>query len=128
MFGWASSVASGPMRRQQAASNRLSQLVIHHDIPPPFSSRGYARRAGHTMALEDNFGPGSPDEDPQGDRLEGVNEENDDAAHIRPAWPAAPATVLTVSDRLELIERIKRGESPSWVPPATVSARLFFAR
>lgn len=40
-----------------------------------------------------------------------------------PSSPAPGLSVNTTSDRIELIERLKRGESPTWSPKRHVSAR-----
>lgn len=46
------------------------------------------------------------------------------AARTRAIVSAMDNNSLGVADRLELIERIKRGESPTWMPTNSVSRRL----
>lgn len=95
-------------------------MPIFHDIdcpsfsrsPPPPESGGYEptmrRPSEESIRTEFCDGP-VPDSDGRA------------TSPVEKVVAAINDTKLETSDRAELIERIKRGESPTWVPSKTVS-------
>lgn len=74
-----------------------------------------------TNRPEEPAGP-PPQEDIRSEYHDGPSPETENrpASPIKVVLAAIDNTSLSVSDRVELIERIKRGESPTWLPNRTV--------
>ncbi len=85
-----------------------------HDVDP--AGPRDSKPPDDKMDLDDQITHSTPDV-PQQTTQHGDLKANDDAGST-PNSDNSP----TVSDRMELIERIKRGESPTWAPQGTVSA------
>lgn len=63
--------------------------------------------------------PRTSEESIRTDTFEGILREDS-----RPSSPEPELRLTTTSDRAELIERLKRGESPTWVPNRRVCSGL----